>query len=734
MIVAPRICPLVFRRSGRVALLLFVGFLARSGAQAQPAAGETAAEGLFITVPNPLGSVGINSVRARTDGFLDRTDRRGLKLIYDFNPDGAPSRSEDYGVCRDLAEYLLGLTDVTTVAFVHNDVTGHTVLPVLACKEIVMSKRARLGDVVGRQTPNVKEDQRVFYEHVARGRYKPAVVLKMLDKDLEVVEGTLAGSTHYIDRRQEAQEIKKGFVPTGRHDPTLAAGRAGVYDAAQAEKFGLCRLQLETRRDVKDAYGLPTSSLRDPLGDRTANAWRVSVVGRIDSALREKLQRRIKRAVARGANLIFLTLECGEGDAEVGRELADFLRNLRDDKGKEPVKTVAVVTDRTRNTAVFLALGCTEIVMDQRGNLGDRFDTYLQKRPQYGPAISKSLEELAELQGYPALLARAMLDPAVAVHLVSRKGKPFERRLVDGNELNEDRRGEQKWEGVGWLKPPGEWLRLGAADAKKLDVAKFVYEGDARGLTPWLRFRYGLDDKQPHDVSSDWLEDLAEFLCSPVVSVFLVMIGIAGLILELKVPGVGLPGVVAAVCFVLYFWAHSHLAGHLTMLAVLLFLLGLVLIGLELFLVPGLGITGISGIVLVLVSLALATLVKKPETQYEWMEFGATLTTLSLSLLGAVAGAFALAYYLPHIPGANRLVLAPPADPADVLEEGPAPAAAYSNLLGAIGEAATTLRPAGKARFGDDFVDVVAEGSYVATGSRVQVIEIEGNRVVVKEV
>ena len=55
-------------------------------------------------------------------------------------------------------------------------------------------------------------------------------------------------------------------------------------------------------------------------------------------------------------------------------------------------------------------------------------------------------------------------------------------------------------------------------------------------------------------------------------------------------------------------------------------------------------------------------------------------------------------------------------------------------LLGAIGVTATPLRPAGKVRFGDDFIDVIAEGSYVMPGTRVQVVEIEGNRVVVKEV
>jgi membrane-bound serine protease (ClpP class) len=97
--------------------------------------------------------------------------------------------------------------------------------------------------------------------------------------------------------------------------------------------------------------------------------------------------------------------------------------------------------------------------------------------------------------------------------------------------------------------------------------------------------------------------------------------------------------------------------------------------------------------------------------------------------------AFVLARYLPHIPYINRLILKPRDEIGEVGDEladsiHPEMAA----LLGAIGVAATPLRPAGKVQFGDSFVDVVAEGSYVVPGTRVQVVEIEGNRIVVKEV
>src|SRR5207302_681928 len=123
-------------------------------------------------------------------------------------------------------------------------------------------------------------------------------------------------------------------------------------------------------------------------------------------------------------------------------------------------------------------------------------------------------------------------------------------------------------------------------------LARLVVAGGPSEALPKIYAAYGLENVR--DARMDWLDELASFLRHPVVAVFLVMLGITGMILELKIPGFGLPGVVAALCFVLYFWAHSQLAGHLTMLAVLLFLLGLVLIGVEIFLIPGFGVTGVS--------------------------------------------------------------------------------------------------------------------------------------------
>jgi membrane-bound ClpP family serine protease len=685
-----------------VALGILAGGTARADAPVEkPPVVEEAVDGLFVTVRNPITTTVVNRVRAVTNRFLDRPDHRGLKIVYDFDPDGNASSTADYGTCRDLAVYLLDLQDITTVAFVHNEVTGHTVLPVLACKEIAMSAKAKLGDAMRGQTKPLEADQLLFYKTIAeRRRRPPAAVMKMIDRNVAL---------------RDPGEFTE------------------LFDQAQAEKVGLCEVRLETRNEVKDAYRLPTTSLReDPLQGRSPDAWRIVVSGPVTRALKETIIRRTQRAIAHGANLIILQLDCHGGETDVARDLADFLRTRKDDKDEEPVMTVAYVSKSAGETATFLALGCTEIVMDQQAHLGG-FDRVVQERPDYAEAIGRSLADLAEKQGYPPVLARAMLEPNLAVRQVlEKKGRLTERRFVDEKEFEEDQKSDHKWQGGELIKPRGDLLRLDSRRARDLDIAKYVFTGKSHELMPWLRDRYGLD--QVRDAGPDWLDELADFLCKPIVSVFLVMIGITGLILELKIPGIGLPGVVAALCFVLYFWAHhDQLRGHLTMLAILLFMLGLILIALEIFVVPGLGVVGISGIILVIVSLGLVTLVKKPETTQEWMEFGTTLTTLGLGLAASVAAAFILAWYLPHIPYANRLVLVPPTETEEGFDE-PGPTPQASALLGAVGEAATSLRPAGKARFGDDYVDVVAEGSYVAPGARVQVIEIEGNRIVVKEV
>jgi membrane-bound serine protease (ClpP class) len=117
-----------------------------------------------------------------------------------------------------------------------------------------------------------------------------------------------------------------------------------------------------------------------------------------------------------------------------------------------------------------------------------------------------------------------------------------------------------------------------------------------------------------------------------------------------------------------------------------------------------------------------------------------TVKTLTISLGAVVAIAAVINRYLPHIPIFNAIILHPPNSQASA--QGPklrTNAAGFDDdspfvdLYGLTGTAQSVLRPAGKARFGDRLVDVVSNGPYIQAGAPVEVVEVAGNRVVVRE-
>jgi membrane-bound ClpP family serine protease len=702
-------------------------------------------------VRSPITSERVNRIKSTAERAIHRPDRPVRTLVFDFNPgrqgEGAASFTQEYGPCADLAEYLLELPnavrDVTTVAFVHNDVTGHTVLPVLACNDVVLSADAHLGAVLRDQPGRLRKDKEEFYLEVARARGRPtAIVIKMLDRDAEIVEGVrVGGGVVYIDGRRRQDEAKRGIIVNQPEPlPGLEAGNLALYSAADARKFGLCNLIKDSRRELAEEYQLAPSSLRqDPLEGREPVAERIIIREPITRGLKETLERLIPQAIARKANVIVLQLESRGGDTQVGRDIAEFLRELKDDRGEYPVMTIAYIPQQAPDAATFVAFGCSEIVMGRHAEIGDFENVVYQRRgngrieidPEQYLAIRDSLVGLADEQGYAPLLARGMLDRSVTIYRVQSQKGQARWRLLTEEELAADRDGPREWGDQKLIKagaPRGKFLKLSADDARQLGVAREIAD------SPQDLYRlYGLDNVR--DSGADFLYEFARILRHPVAAVLLMMIGVSCLFLELKMAGVGLPGVIAALCFILYFWSQSQLAGQITMLAVLLFVLGLILLALEVFLLPGLGVTGISGIVLIVVSLALATLQKKPETTQEWLGFGRSVGTVGVSLFGAICLAALVGWYLPHIPYANRLFLKRPGEAEEQEFELGNDIQGFdrSTLLGITGVAETDLRPAGLARFGDELVDVVSEGSFVYAGSRIQVVEIEGNRVVVKE-
>ena len=134
-----------------------------------------------------------------------------------------------------------------------------------------------------------------------------------------------------------------------------------------------------------------------------------------------------------------------------------------------------------------------------------------------------------------------------------------------------------------------------------------------------------------------------------------------------------------------------------------------------------------------LAGLGLVTIDRAPQTLDDWGLLGVKMVQYMFGLIGAFGLAFAIARFLPKVPYANRMMLTPPVEFSDTTDTNLPGASEAASLLGVIGTANTTLRPAGVVRFGEKFVDVVSDGGYIPAGTRVRVIAVEGNRIVVKE-
>jgi membrane-bound serine protease (ClpP class) len=711
---------------------------------AQPAA----ADGLFVEVASPLTTEVYESVRLRVETARKNAARPPAKIVLDFTPNDKDANTTSFGACHDLASFLRDITDIPTVAYVHAKVTGFTVLPVLACQDVVVSSRASFGEIVPPgESLNASQTNAIQFLLGSHRAPQMAAIRKAYDPSIELLRGKdKNGGTVLVEAAKRAEAEKDGVTIA---DPTPIAfaprGKTGLYTAKQAEELGLVRTRAENRNELAEKFGLNPLKLEGG-ADRPPLAFRyvLRAKGGIDHGVKESLLRSLRGVVQQKGTVVFLQIETGGGSLEAARDLAAELQTLQR-AGEDSLKIVAFIPENAPDTAAVVALGCTDIVMSRRkdaaagaaesaeATFGD-FEAYLGKGKPDGNAkelIEKSLVTLAEEQGYSPLLVRGMVDANLTIVRARKVTDATIVRLMTAEELDTDK---PNWKQERVVKPKGQLLKLSATEAEQLGLARFVVDG--RDLDD-VAIKYGFEPGKLREATPGSLDRFAEFLRIPAVTVLLVLIGFTGLILELKVPGTTVPGIVAALSFILLFWAHTAFSGQVAVLAGSIFILGLVLVLIEVFVIPGFGATGVLGILFMLSGLALATMDSVPQTAAGWGTFGIRASQFLFSMIGSVGLAFAIARFLPRIPYANRMLLIPPAertDPMTELRETVAGAAQALDLIGAVGTAVTVLRPAGNVRFGDQFVDVVADGGYIPAGARVKVVLVEGNRIVVKEV
>ena len=246
---------------------------------------------------------------------------------------------------------------------------------------------------------------------------------------------------------------------------------------------------------------------------------------------------------------------------------------------------------------------------------------------------------------------------------------------------------------------------------------------------------YGLEN-DPTLVEPGWASVLIDALASPGMAVLLLIIGGSALYFELHAPGVGVGAFVALVCFLLFFWSHylGHTAGWLE---ALLFVAGVSCLLLEIFVLPGFVVFGLGGGTMVLASIVLASQTSKsfiPQNDFQRDELLTSLLTVAAACFGMIVMAVLLRNHLPRSRLFGNFMLEPPAgEEAETIRRREA-LVNFHDLVGTRGTTTTQLTPCGKARFGDLLVDVIADGEVIDRGAAIEVVEVRGNRVLVREV
>jgi len=492
----------------------------------------------------------------------------------------------------------------------------------------------------------------------------------------------------------------------------------------------------------------------------------IPINGEISDVTFESIQRRVDAAKAKGVKIVVFEIDTPGGYVTSALEICDYIKNLHN------VKTVAWINTQAYSAGSMIAVACDEIVMARASVLGDcgvilGGPTGPQEVPEgiRAKAESPVLEQFrdsAAKHGYDALLCESMVVKEIEVYWVENT-ETGEKRFINADDKEKLLEGDRKttilgvefpssgkreppWRLVETFKDPitGADTKIDQPVVKKTELLTMSQSrayafGFSKGIVIGeedLRSRYHISGEIA-TVDFTWSEVLTRWLTSLPVRGFLMIVIFLGAYVEFNTPGVGVAGLVALIALAIFVGA-PYLTGLASIWEVVLIVAGLLLLAIEIFVIPGFGVAGLSGVLLLIVGL-LATFVPDEPGRFpiHWPTFQPGIEglkrgvqTLAASLVLSIVGMVLISRYLPQMPYLRSIVPSNPT-PADVIPDDPYRGVAR---VGDIGTVFGVLRPAGKARFGATLVDVVSQGEMIAGDERVEVIERYGNRVVVRRV
>jgi membrane-bound serine protease (ClpP class) len=476
--------------------------------------------------------------------------------------------------------------------------------------------------------------------------------------------------------------------------------------------------------------------------ENNAKAWIIPIQGDIAPSLVTFVRREARKAAAGEAEYIIFEIDTFGGRVDSALQITSFIMSIKD------VRTVAWIRNSENSMGVswsagaLIALSCADIYMAPGTSMGAAAPVTLgadgtteATGEKTVAAVRSQIAALAEKNGHPTGIALAMVDYDVELWEVKVDGVT---KALSGAELERLQREREQTglpkelEKVAVISPVGKLLSLTAGEAYRYGLARGLAE-NRETLLSALGAGTVIEESIPSAADS-----LIALLVSGPVQAVLILIGLVMVFLEIQSPGFSIPGTVAIIAFLLVF-GSSALLGKVGSLELVLFILGLGLLAVEIFILPGFGVAGISGLVLIAFSLIFSMQdFIIPRFEWEWDLMGRNAMVVVLALIAAVTGIAVIALLGPKTKIFDRIMLKTQisetaSDGGGWTNDGGVESD-YNALLGKTGKAVTILRPIGKAFVDGETYQVEADGSFIEAGVEIKITKIKGNTIVVRSV
>ncbi|HAC24077.1 MAG TPA: serine protease [Cytophagales bacterium] len=417
------------------------------------------------------------------------------------------------------------------------------------------------------------------------------------------------------------------------------------------------------------------------------------MVMEIKAEIDPRMTRYVKLALAHAektkADYIIVDMDTYGGILTDAKEIVDMIMDV-----KKPIWVF--INSDAASAGALISIACDSIYMSPGASIGaatvvegvggeaapDKYQSYMR-------SIMRST---AEENGRDPRIAEGMVDQSIAIDSVKEAGKVI---TFTTSEAIENGYCEGKVDSIEEI-------------LKKNNVTDYDIE----------TFRLGATEKI-----------IAIFL-NPFISGILILIIIGGIYFELQTPGVGFPLFAAIVALVLYLVPY-YLNGLAEYWEIIALFIGLVLIVVEVFVIPGFGVAGVAGITLTVVSLILIML-NNDFFNFDFVPMG-DIVVATFATLGGIAGGGLLLFFggarLSNTQAFKRIAL------TDTQEskEGYTVNASASALVGKKGTAYTVLRPSGKVMIDNQLYDAFTRGEFIEKGEAIEVISSEGVTLKVKK-